>query len=89
MGQSINLKYLKQYYSSITLNEESTEYEKIIKVQCYIMILFDNFLFLESIGNTVNIMYLSLLRNINKVDIYSWGLAVLSHLYSSLCKNAK
>jgi hypothetical protein len=70
-GQGINLKYLKQYYSSITLNEESTEYEKIIKAQCYIMILFGKFLFPESTGNTVNIMYLSLLRNINKVDTYS------------------
>jgi hypothetical protein len=70
-GQGINLKYLKQYYTSITLTEEYTEYEKIIKAQCYIIILFGNFLFSESTGNTVNIMYLPLLRNINKVSTYS------------------
>ena len=38
MDQGINLKYLKQYYASITLTEKSTEYEKIIKARCYIMI---------------------------------------------------
>ena len=35
-GQGINLKYLKQYYASIVLSEDSTEYEKIIKARCYI-----------------------------------------------------
>ncbi|XP_050908602.1 protein MAIN-LIKE 2-like [Lathyrus oleraceus] len=88
-GQGINLKYLRQYYNSIVLSEDSTEYEKIIKARCYIMILFGNFLFPESTGNSVNIMYLPLLRNINKVNTYSWGSAVLAHLYSALCKNAK
>lgn len=59
-GQGVNLKYLKQCYSNITLNEECTEYEKIIKASCYIMILFDNFLFLESNSNMVNIMHFSI-----------------------------
>jgi hypothetical protein len=70
-GQGISLKYLKQYYASIVIPDDSTEYEKIIKAWCYIMILFDNFLFPESTGNFVNIMYLPLLRNINKVNTYS------------------
>ncbi|KAI5433225.1 hypothetical protein KIW84_020488 [Lathyrus oleraceus] len=84
-----SISYLKQYYASIILSEESTEYEKIIKARCYIMILFGNFLFPESTGNSVNIMYLPLLRNINKVSIYSWGSVVLTHLYSAMCKKAK
>lgn len=41
------------------LTENSTENERIIKTQFYIMILFDNCLFLETTSNTVNIMYLS------------------------------
>ena len=53
------------------------------------MILFGNFLFPESTGNSVNIMYLPLLRNINKVSTYSWGSTVLAHLYSAMCKTAK
>ncbi|KAI5410898.1 hypothetical protein KIW84_056151 [Lathyrus oleraceus] len=88
-GKGINLKYLKQYYASTVLSDDSTDYEKIIKARCYIMILFGNFLFPESTGNSVNIMYLPLLRNINKVNTYSWGSAVLAHLYSAMCRTAK
>lgn len=88
-GQGINLKYLKQHDSSIILTEDLTGYEKIIKTRCFIMILFGHFLFPETTGNTINIMYLSLLRNINKIRTYSYGSTVLSHLYSSLCKNAQ
>lgn len=71
------------------LIEDSTENEKIIKTRCYIMLLFDNFLFPETLGNTINIMYLPLLRDINKIRTYSWGSTVLFHLYSSLYKNAQ
>lgn len=53
------------------------------------MILFGNFLFLESTSNSVNIMYLPLLRTINKVNTYIWGSTVLAHLYSAMCRTAK
>lgn len=43
------------------------------------MILFDNFFSSETSSNIVNIMYLSLLRDINKIGTYSWGSTVLSH----------
>lgn len=49
------------------LTEDSTENEKKIKTRCYIMILFGNFLFPETTSNIVNIMYLPLLRDINKI----------------------
>lgn len=53
------------------LTKDSDEDEKIIKTRCYIMLLFGNFLFSEITVNTVNIMYLPLLRNINKIRTYS------------------
>lgn len=86
-GQGINLKYLKKTFK-YELTANSTEDEKIRKNQCYIMILFGKILF-EKTGNSVNIMYLPLLRDLTKTRAYSWGLAILSHLYSSLCKNAQ
>lgn len=49
------------------LAKDSIENERIIKTRCYIMILFDNFLFSETTSNTINIMYLSLLRDITKI----------------------
>ena len=87
-GQGINLRLLREYHSSLVITENSTEQEKIVKARCYIMILFGHFLFPETTGNTVNIMYLPLLRQFDKINTYSWGSAVLAHLYSSLCKNA-
>lgn len=88
-GQGINLKYLKQHYSNMILTKDSTENEKIMKMWCYIMLLFGNFLFPETTGNTVNIMYLALLRDINKIRTYSWGSTILSHLYSLCVKMYK
>lgn len=72
-GQGIHLRYLKAHYSSMVLTAEATEKEKIMKTQCYIMILFGNFLFPEKTSNSINMMYLSLLRNLNKTRTYSWG----------------
>lgn len=37
----------------------------------YIMILFDHLLFIETTCNTVNIMYLPLLRYIDKIRSFS------------------
>lgn len=82
--QGITLKY--QHYSNIILSEDVTNYEKPIKTRCYIMLLFGNFLFPETTGNTINILYLPLLRNINKIGTYSWGSYVFPPLYSFLCK---
>lgn len=48
------------------LTEDSTENEITIKIRCYIMILLGNFLFPETTGNTINIMYLHLLSDILK-----------------------
>lgn len=83
-GQGVNLRYRKKYYSNMVLTVDATEEEKIMKIRCYIMILFGKFLFPKTTGNTVNMMYLSLLRNLNKTRTYSWGSTVLSHLYSAL-----
>ena len=87
-GQGILLTNLKRHYASMELNENSSENDRVVKARTYIMILFGTFLFPESTGNSVNFMYLHLLTNFEKTRKYSWGSAVLAHLYSSLCKNA-
>ncbi|XP_050889584.1 serine/threonine-protein phosphatase 7 long form homolog [Lathyrus oleraceus] len=88
-GQGIKLSSLQLYHDSITLTEESSEQEKVIKTRVYIMLLFGNLLFPEGTGNSINFMYLSLLGDIDRISTYSWGSAVLAFLYSSLCKNAQ
>ncbi|KAI5391148.1 hypothetical protein KIW84_076128 [Lathyrus oleraceus] len=39
-------------------------------------------------GSSMHIMYLPLLRHIDRICSYSWGSACLAYLYSSLCKNS-
>ena len=79
-GQGILLTELKKYYATLELNENSSELARIIKARNYMMILFGSLLFPESTGNSVNFMYLSLLRNFEKTRKYSRGSAVLAHL---------
>ena len=87
-GQGILLTELKKHYVTLELNKNSSELARIIKTRNYMMILFGSLLFPEITGNSVNFMYLNLLRNFEKTRKYSWSSVVLAHLYSSLCKNA-
>jgi hypothetical protein len=87
-GQGILLSRLKSYYNSLYLDEHSTEDARIIKTRCYIMLLLGSFLFPEGSGSSMHIMYLPLLRHIDRIGSYSWGSACLAYLYSSLCKNS-
>lgn len=88
-GQGIFLSELKKHYATLQLNENSSEEDIVVKCRNYLMILFGSLLFPESTGNSINMMYLTLLRDFDKISTYSWGSAVLAHLYSALCKNAK
>lgn len=40
-------------------------------------------------NNRVHLMYLPLLRDLNRVNRYSWGSACLAHLYKELCRATK
>ena len=87
-GQGILLSRLKSYYNSLYLDEHSTEDARIIKTRCYIMLLIGSFLFPEGSGSSMHIMYLPLLRHVDRIGSYSWGSTCLAYLYSSLCKNS-
>ena len=65
-GHGILLSRLKSYYNSLYLDEHSTEDARIIKTRCYIMLLIDSFLFPEGSGSSMHIMYLPLLRHVDR-----------------------
>ena len=52
------------------------------------MLLIGLFLFPEGSGSSMHVMYLPLLRHVDRIGSYSWGSACLAYLYSSLCKNS-
>jgi hypothetical protein len=53
------------------------------------MDLFGSVMFADSTGDTIPIMYLELLRDLQKPSRYNLGGAVLAHLYSNLCHGCK
>ena len=51
----------------------------------YILRLIGGFLMLDRSGHKVYLMYLPLLEDFHEAGQYSWGSAVLVHLYRELC----
>ncbi|KAI5430220.1 hypothetical protein KIW84_034700 [Lathyrus oleraceus] len=72
-GQGILLSRLKAYYNNLHLDEHSTEEARIIKTRCYIILLIGSFLFLEGSGYSMHVMYLPLLRHVDRIGSYNWG----------------
>ena len=70
-GQDILLSRLNSYYNSLYLDEHSTEEARIIKTRCYIMLLIGYFLFPEGSGSSMHVMYLPLLRHVDKIRNYN------------------
>lgn len=88
-GQCIKHTWLKYLCSRMVLIEMSIEKQKIIKTRIYMMLLIGLFLFPDTLSHIVHIMYLHLLRNINKIRSSSWCFACILCLYKSLCKTIK
>jgi hypothetical protein len=87
-GQGILISCLKAYYNNLQLDENSTKEARIIKIRCYIMLLIGLFLFPKGSGFSMHVMYLHLLRHVDKIRSYSLGSDYFAFLYNSLCKNA-
>lgn len=70
-GQCILLSRLKTYYNSLTLDENSIEESKIIKIRCYIMLLIGSLLFPKGSHSSMHFIYFTLLRHLRKIGTYS------------------
>jgi hypothetical protein len=88
-GQFIKITWLKEIYLAFHLDENSSIEQFHQKTRIYILLLFACLLFPDTNGNTIHLMYLPLLSDFNKIAQYSWGSAVLAHLYRNLCRCAK
>ena len=88
-GQFVKITWLREIYDAFELNQDSPLEQIHKKTRIYILLLFACLLFPDTNGNTIHLMYLPLLADFNKIGRYSWGSAVLSHLYRNLCRCAK
>ena len=54
-------------------------------MRAFVLDLCGSVMFVDSSGDAVPIMFLSLLTEIEKPSNWNWGGAVIAHLYRSLC----
>ena len=52
----------------------------------FILGLIGSALFTDKKGTHIHMCYLPLLRDLTQTSMYSWGSAVLAHLYRELCR---
>ncbi|CAK8571411.1 unnamed protein product [Lathyrus sativus] len=88
-GQSLRTIWLKRIHGALNLTDESPEELKIYKTRIYILLLFADFLFSDTNGNTIHLQFLPLLEDLIQISRYSWGVATLAHLYKNLCRCAR
>lgn len=78
--QSVKMKWLKDHYNALKLDDNSPDEVKLWKTRMYLLLLFANLLFPNTNGNAIHIKFLPLSADINKIGRYSWGTATLAHL---------
>lgn len=88
-GYAINLKSLRNRFKAMPSGQGEPTPEQIHQyTRAYILDLFGSLLFTDSSGDSVPVMYLQFLRNLNTPGQYNWGGAVLALLYRNLCWGA-
>jgi len=84
VGSSLKLSWLKENFQG----EPEVDNEVVMNhhIRAYLLFLIGTLLCPDKSGNTVPLMYLPLLEDLDMVDDYSWGSATLACLYRNLCK---
>ncbi|XP_073029259.1 serine/threonine-protein phosphatase 7 long form homolog [Primulina eburnea] len=67
------------------INDQSTEEDVAQYSRCVALMIIGGCMFPDSEGAAVKLMYLQFLEDIELVNTYSWGSAVLAYLYRELC----
>ena len=84
-GSALKLTWLLNMLRA-PLPEEPTMHQLQCRCRDYIMYMIGGALIPDKSGNRVHLMYLNLLRDLNKTKKYSWGSACLANLYREPCR---
>ncbi|KAF7815931.1 serine/threonine-protein phosphatase 7 long form-like protein [Senna tora] len=80
--RKLSLRWLHQNFSQIPMNATIQQLQQYTRA--YILMLIGGVLMCDK-TSAVSLMYLPLLEDLEKAGRYSWGSAVLAHLYRELC----
>ncbi|KAH9619811.1 hypothetical protein KSS87_001162 [Heliosperma pusillum] len=83
-GASLRIGWLTENFSG--LPEQANEQVLHQYVRAYLLILMATVMFPDKSGNDIQVVYLPLLRDLDAIDDFSWGSAVLATLYRNLCR---
>ena len=82
-GQRLSVSWLTQTFAQ--LPDDADDHDIRCFARAYIMRLIGGYLMPDRTGARVPLMYLSLLVDLEAAGQYSWGSAVLAHLYREMC----
>ena len=90
-GSAISIRWLCDQLSTPTPNVDEVTLER--SARSFILALMGSFLFVDKKGVFadkkgvhVHLCFLQLLRDLTQTATYSWGSAILAHLYQELCR---
>ena len=83
-GSIVSSQWLSQHLS--TLPGDANEVTLEHSAHGFLLALLGSFIFSNKKGLHVHLYFLLLLRDLTHTFTYSWGSAVLAHLYRELCR---
>ncbi|XP_028771248.1 serine/threonine-protein phosphatase 7 long form homolog [Neltuma alba] len=82
-GQRLLMNWLEEHFNHSPDDANDVQVQQFTRV--YILRLIGGYLMLDRSDTRVYLMYFPLLYNLEEVENFSWGSAVLAHLYRELC----
>ena len=83
-GLAISSRWLCHQFSHPPIDSNDATLERYARA--FILGLIGSTLFIDKKGTHIHMCYLPLLRDLTQTSMYSWGNAVLAHLYKELCR---
>ena len=81
---AISTRWLCHQFSQPPVDLDDATLERYARA--FILGLIGSALFTDKKGTHIHMCYLPLLRDLTQTSMYSWGSAVLAHLYRELCR---
>nr|XP_027189394.1 protein MAIN-LIKE 1-like [Cicer arietinum] len=84
VGQFVKLKWLKDTFAHVPNNAAAEQVQQ--HCRAYLLRLIGGLVILDKSCNRVHLMYLPMLKYIQRVRLYSWGSACLANFYRQMCR---
>ncbi|XP_073129376.1 serine/threonine-protein phosphatase 7 long form homolog [Henckelia pumila] len=84
-GGHLSMTSLYEHCTSTYIDDNSSEVDVVKYSRCVALMIIGGIMLPDYQGGSARLIFLQLLRNIDRIKSYSWGGAVLAFLYRELC----